>query len=223
MKILIDLVDYQKIFHYIQSVQSEIIGLAKVQTFGKNLRVFDPIILNQTVTGGSAQIDADAMGNFTYELLKNGCDPAEYKCCWHSHFNFEVFWSSTDDQMIENWDADFLVSLVFNQSKDYRARIDIYKPFSFTLDNLELEIIYPPLSLFEKNHIEQEIEEKVETQKILPSTFFNSQKFQWNSWNDGGDIGDYYRKSDDTYNFSDYDDDDLDDDWDGEEEDDLDF
>jgi hypothetical protein len=64
---------------------------------------------------------------------------------WHTHYNFNTFWSGTDDNTAtrqaflseESWG----VSIVVNQSGDALCRVDILSPCHICVENVPIEVV----------------------------------------------------------------------------------
>ncbi len=61
---------------------------------------------------------------------------------WHSHARMNCFWSSTDEECIKQCLGDrYLISIVYNKSGDYKARIDFgNNHFTVTMDDLIMSV-----------------------------------------------------------------------------------
>jgi len=95
---------------------------------------------NQYNSGGATDIPDDEMNKLNTELVVTGKDTSKLKFHWHSHVDFSVFHSGTDD---ENYDdlqsGDFLVSLVVNNKGDMLGSVHLYKPLRIDVCNIEVE------------------------------------------------------------------------------------
>jgi hypothetical protein len=67
-------------------------------------------------SGASTTVDPKIL--FEYQKVK----PANVE--WHSHSNFGVFWSSTDERCIKKWTGQELLSIVTNLAGDILIRFD---------------------------------------------------------------------------------------------------
>lgn len=99
------------------------------------LRVREVYLPIQENTSGTTEIDDDSLNAYLAELHKRGNDDLDKVRCWiHSHGDMGVFWSSTDTATIAKWSPDkdteirYLVSIVVNQKRYYKARLDIFTP-----------------------------------------------------------------------------------------------
>ncbi len=56
----------------------------------------------------------------------------------------KTFWSGTDETCIQNLaNSNYLIPVVTNKNGDILARVDIFKPFHVTLNDLKVEVYYP--------------------------------------------------------------------------------
>lgn len=119
-------------------------GVAKLELIDGKQTITQVEVLKQTVSGTTAEHDKDDLMRFFSERSEAG-DAHQWKVQWHSHVNMGTFFSGQDESAIQeigNGGADWLVSLVFNKAGDYKARIDIFKPFAMKLEGVDLELIY---------------------------------------------------------------------------------
>jgi proteasome lid subunit RPN8/RPN11 len=126
------------IFRYAElAKKSEIAGFAKMN---KNKLIYEVLpIPKQEVTGGTVNIDEEFMLPFIHRS-----DVHEIVVNWHSHGNGSVFWSSTDEENIETLGKfmKYLISIVVNNKRDYKARIDYFYPIHVHAD-IKLDVHIP--------------------------------------------------------------------------------
>jgi|WetSurSiteA1Bulk_404760.scaffolds.fasta_scaffold04477_3 hypothetical protein len=133
---------YAKMVYYCQSAHSEVSGFCKMQEIKneqgiiERIEVLDTLLLKQSGGQASTSLDEECMSKLLYELARKDENPANWKLWWHTHYNFNVYWSGIDDGNItrlltdENIkavskDADnYLISTNINQSCDIIGRID---------------------------------------------------------------------------------------------------
>lgn len=150
----------EKLDLYIRLCQEEISGLGFARVEGNDFIIEDIMLLPQEVTAGSTDLNNEDVSKFMVSLIKDDIDPSLIKTWWHSHVNGKCFWSSTDNNTIDRFNNDWMVSIVGNHSGEYNVRVDLYKPFRVTLDELDLQI-YRPEDLRLEAKIRAEITEKV--------------------------------------------------------------
>lgn len=128
-------IPYLKIMYYAQASPGEISGFCKTrrlkrkglqeQHLGDRL-IVDVKIFRQTVSQGDTVLGDDVQSKFLVDLIRRGENPADWNVWWHSHHNFGVFWSGTDEQAIAQLSAagNKIISLVVNKMGDMKARQD---------------------------------------------------------------------------------------------------
>lgn len=166
----IDYRAYSKLLTYIRNVENEVggIGSVKVTSTGDFL-VTDIFLIEQTVSGASTNLSPQGVAKFLVERKRQHPedDLSGYQLWWHSHYNFNTFWSGIDTGTIaelgENFD--WLLSIVGNQNGDLLARVDMLAPFRVSLD--ELEITHGLMPTEDVEAIKTEIREKVKTYRYI--------------------------------------------------------
>lgn len=162
---------YQKMFSYIKAIDEEISGLGSVEIDGNTIRVKDVFLLEQQVSGGSTRLDVDGLTKFYDNKMKGGDDLSSYKIWWHSHNTMATFWSGIDEATIEDFNTEkndshnWMLSIVGNHAMDLKIRLDIFKPFRVTVEDIKYEVNY--LSDEAKEEIKREVASKVHTQKYF--------------------------------------------------------
>lgn len=153
----------QKVMAYYRLIDdvhkgAEISGLGLVQDWEGDLLVHDFMLFKQEVTAGDTELDPAELAAWLSDMLTTGLDPELVRLWWHKHPI--QGWSTIDDANIERMNNEnWLLSLV-HTPQGLLARLDLYKPFRCTLDNLQI------MELTEKNTtldetIKTEIKEKV--------------------------------------------------------------
>lgn len=134
MELRLSVLAYTKLMSYVRNCDMEISGLGWCDFDKEIIYVNDIILLKQTVTGSTTDIDDDAQAKFLFEQTKNG-RIKDLCLWWHSHVDMACFWSSVDDATIErSKNSDFMVSIVANKNGDMLARLDIFKPARITIE-----------------------------------------------------------------------------------------
>ena len=147
IKIVFEQHAWTKIMGWCRAAKSEVSGVGMVENRivdGKGvLFVYDTFLPKQSCNSSYTELDDDAVAKLNYKQYKKGRDTSHMRLWWHTHYNFNVFWSGTDvDTAMEmvNGNGDWLLSVVINQKGEYRARYDQVKPVPVYLDNLDLSI-----------------------------------------------------------------------------------
>lgn len=139
-KLLIPAEVEAKLNSYVMAVDTEIAGMGKTQiTEEGDIMLIDIAIYDQTVTGGTADLSSLALAKFQTELIQNGESPKSWNLWWHSHASMQAFFSGTDTGTIDSsTEYEYLTSLVVNRRRERKARLDVYHPFRFTHENLDI-------------------------------------------------------------------------------------
>lgn len=135
---------WHKMNGWCRAAKSEVSGMFLVRHEKGNFHVYDIFFPKQKGSSGFTELDDVSVGKINYKLHKKGIDPAHNRGWWHTHYNFNVFWSGTDDRTAEtmakatdNW----LLSIVINQAGEWLCRFDMYSPIEYHLDNLDIIIV----------------------------------------------------------------------------------
>jgi hypothetical protein len=121
---------YHKMLAYAQVCDGEISGWGKTKVTKKKddnvtyVTVLDIRIFKQTVTDTHTSIDADALTKFYVELAKEGENMSNWNLWWHSHNDFNVFFSSEDEKTIKKTASGRLYSICINKKGELTARVD---------------------------------------------------------------------------------------------------
>lgn len=105
----------------------EIGGLGLVRPIERDFLITDILLVKQEVNDIATRLDSGAVSELILQLLDDGRDPAELKLWWHSHAHEAPFWSGVDEQTIENFRNDYMISLVSNHQLRFLARQDHYE------------------------------------------------------------------------------------------------
>lgn len=147
MKMIFNHDAYEKVRQLVTQCPQEITGLGKIEIIEKDvLLVTDIAIFKQEVTAGSCELDKDKLMEFVSERVREPYrDAGMWRLWWHSHATMGCFWSGTDTSNIERMGetADWMASVVFNHKMEYKARLDMWKPFTIGDINMEVTIKYP--------------------------------------------------------------------------------
>lgn len=178
MELIIPRKSYTKMVQYTRSVESEISGLANVEwdKEHKNLVVGEVYLLKQKVTSGATDLDDDDVHHFMVNQIKKGITRTP-RLWWHSHYNFDTFFSTTDEDTIKRLRTDtFIVAICINQSGDMACKAIVSTPEKDKeIDPLPVRIV--PKSSFEPTkEIKEEVARKVTMEKfeiIVP---------KWDGW-----------------------------------------
>ncbi len=99
----------------------------------KYLEIYDIEILEQTVSGAHATMTEETLAQFLMAKMMKGESTKDYKVWWHSHADFEAYFSPVDEATIAgSTEFPFLISLVGNHAGDLKSRFDVMKPVAFS-------------------------------------------------------------------------------------------
>lgn len=144
---------------YIDYCDGEVSLLGRVERLNSDFLVTEVHLLEQETTMASTELDSEAIARFLTELVEKGEDPSTYKLWVHSHVDFEVFWSATDEATCRRFQNKWMLSMVANRRRDYLGRIDVYEPIHLSA---ELPVrVYTQLQDEEIEEIKEEIKQKV--------------------------------------------------------------
>lgn len=104
----------------------EIGGLGLVTPVEQDFLVTQVLLVKQDVNDIATRLDSGAVSELIMQLIASGQDPGALKLWWHSHAHEAPFWSGVDQQTIENFKNDYMISLVANHRLQFLARRDYY-------------------------------------------------------------------------------------------------
>src|SRR3990167_1808691 len=119
---------YNQMYTYCNLAKGEISGLGEVEVKGNDIIIKQIILLKQICSPASTVISEETINNFIYQFAKKGLDTQNWKLWWHTHYDFGVFWSMTDEDNIKNLitlSKNFLVSVVINKKGEVLSRLDL--------------------------------------------------------------------------------------------------
>ena len=176
---------YLKMKYFIEECKTEISGFGKVRQFEEEssdslidrvhsqvFQIYDVEILPQDVSGVHASIDEETLAKFITEKLSKGEDLEQYRCWWHSHVEMAAFFSGTDTKTIdESTEFKYLISIVGNKRHEFKVRLDLYRPFRLTFEDLVLQVEQPANEELRKQ-CKEEIKKKINPKKSFLKNFF---------------------------------------------------
>jgi len=183
--------DYDTIINYAtaayETMKAEIGGMSICyQDEDGDWIVTDPVILKQKVTGGTCDLDQDALADYYCRAAKKHGKKNFRFCWWHSHHTMGVFWSGTDIKGINEYsDGDLSFALVVNLKRENKFRASMWQPVIMHEDTT-LEILENKGSSVPKK-ILKEVEELCEKPAYNYTTWKGAKKGdkqQPNLWDD---------------------------------------
>ena len=133
---------WQRIRYYIDAcTPREVTGIVTITRIdSRTLRVTKVFLPNQCSSAGYCECDDEALNGIIFNLVEdNPARAGDLRFRWHSHANGQCFWSTTDQEDINNWQSDWVINLVSNVKGDILARLDMFEPFRIA--NIPLEVI----------------------------------------------------------------------------------
>lgn len=159
---------WQKMMAYILNCPVEINGFGNVSLRGNIITVEDVFILDQVVSGVSAETVQESLDAYLTELRLSGGTSSSIRFQWHSHVNMNAYFSTDDMDNIARWPGDWLVSLVANQRGEYSCRLDMKRPLGISLP---LQPFVPSsISAELGQQVRQDIATHVRQQRLLGGT-----------------------------------------------------
>lgn len=165
--VIIPLDSYRRIMAYAEACSLEISGFADI-TFDQQRYAFivgEVFLLKQEVSGGDTDINEETLSEFMLQMIQAGKTQLP-RLWWHSHVNMQAFFSGIDTGTMKTSfkNDSFMVALVVNKRREMKAMLEVFKPFSFTLDDIpvKIEMGFPEGV---PDQIKREVEEKVTEKK----------------------------------------------------------
>lgn len=148
-KIIFDRMIYNKIMHWVHKASGEVSGLGTVESLEDGtFKVISAIMLPQSNTGGSTDIEAEDVAKAMYELRN---EKGTLNFWWHSHVNMGVFWSGTDTDTIRTFGnaggmGGFVIATVFNKRNEWKNAIYLStklgeKPIQIFIDDAPAQVM----------------------------------------------------------------------------------
>ena len=177
IRVLYSLKAYRKMRQWVEMAKGEVSGLGLVSEestpTGQLLQyiVTDIFLIKQQCSGTDTLLDSGAIGQFMIELVQQNIDVSKIKLWWHSHGDLKTFWSATDEQCVRDLtNSSFMISTVTNKEESLLTRIDLYRPFHVTVNNIETDIQYPDDPELDQ-FCAQEFQSKVTEHTFSPQAF----------------------------------------------------
>lgn len=128
------------------AAKTEVSGWGKVQLVDGIFKVSNVWLPQQKCSTGYTLIEAESTARLKqhlYEKCKTLDEMVAFwddiKFWWHTHYDFNTFWSDTDDNQakeVAKVNGEWSLSLVINQKGDRLCRTDFMRPVPVTIDNL---------------------------------------------------------------------------------------
>ena len=146
-QVWIDLAAHEKLWAWTRMAKGEVSMLGLVEDGDGGPAITDLFLMKQTCTGASTDMDQTDVARLLFDLGAAGVE-GQLRGWVHSHASMDVFWSKTDDDCIEGLGGEpYIVSVVVNKRGDVRARVDVFRPVRFTIDELPVKLRVPDLGM----------------------------------------------------------------------------
>lgn len=174
-KVYLSIQAYQKMHLWVEMAQGEISWLGSVSELKhpdgsfQAFLIEDIHLLKQTCSSANTVLDDQSVGQFLTEMVVKNQDTSKIKAWLHSHAAMQCFWSNIDEECITNLaNSSYVISIVTNKDGSILARIDIFKPFHVTVNEVVVDIYYPSDETLKK-HCKKEFKEKVTESVFIPA------------------------------------------------------
>jgi hypothetical protein len=149
---------------FVKACPEEINGFGYLEQYATNeLVLTDVFILEQTVTPASVVTDSRTVCRHLTEMVRQGIPTERMRFQWHSHVDFNPYYSGTDTDTIDNayTEAPWMISMVLNKFEEFECRIDWFgDDFRLAL-NVDVQFIAMENRAIEA-FVQQEITNKVQ-------------------------------------------------------------
>jgi len=161
---------YADILSYCVASPGEIrsYGFVKLQeraVSGNEFRLHGLILPEQTVTGASVHVSQDAMLDMLIKADAAGLNMNDMRFVFHSHVDFEPFWSETDVGDVNHTgdglaETPWLINMVINRGGIYLCRIDQFEPLRFHED-MDVVLVAAEADITGAEQIREDVERLV--------------------------------------------------------------
>lgn len=119
---------WQKMMAYIINCPTEVNGFGIIDQLTPEALVLSDVFITEQVAGPAhVNVDPMVLSAMMTDMLARGEDPGKVKFQWHSHVDFNAYFSGTDTANIDRWPGDWLISVVANKQGEYSCRLDVFK------------------------------------------------------------------------------------------------
>jgi hypothetical protein len=160
---------------YTRAAKGEISGFGKIEVVDGppdfSARITDIKIFEQECTSGETILTTDILTKFYLDTVTAGEDPSAWKLWWHSHNDFNVFFSGRDEHSIKITKREYLLSTCINKKGDIVGRFDSASQIEKEAPIVIEHVIDPKLI----EECTAEVNQKV-TNKIIPEYIYEPDK-----------------------------------------------
>lgn len=170
---------WHKMMGWCKAASSEVSGMGLCKIVKGKFVVYDVFFPLQYGSGGYTELDDRALAKLQISLYNKKIPADNFRFWWHTHYNFNVFWSGTDDNnatTLARANGQWELSLVINQAGEYRCRADFFKkvhplvsePVHVLVDNMEVYTIKNSKRHRAKPHYKADVKRWVRPMSELP-------------------------------------------------------
>ena len=138
----------QRLRHWVAIASGEMSALGMVEETEGGFVVTRIFLPKQTCGAADTELDQAAVAQLLTELDAAGEDISKLRLWAHSHADFKVFWSGTDESTVRQLaNNEWTLALVVNKAGERRCRLDVWAPVHVTLDELPTSVFHEDLGL----------------------------------------------------------------------------
>jgi hypothetical protein len=151
LRVYIPLPVYQKMSALTMSAESETSAMgfvhlekdSDITTLGQEVWVDELVFVKNKSSAASTELDQDDLAQVMMAKMKEGRDLMHMRLWFHTHYNFDVFWSPTDRNASKNTleNSRWTLSIVMNQRHELRACVDVYRPEHHWYDEVPIYLV----------------------------------------------------------------------------------
>lgn len=138
----------QRLRAWTEIAAGEFSALGMVEETDGGFVVTKIFLPKQTCGAADTELDQAAVAQLLTELDASGEDISGLRLWAHSHADFKVFWSGTDEGTVRQLaNGEWTLALVVNKAGERRCRLDLWTPVHVTLDELPVSVFHEDLGL----------------------------------------------------------------------------
>lgn len=182
---------YDNIFGWCKAASPiECSGMGLIERDGSVFRVTEAFLPEQRGTPVSTVITPNGRDSMIRDLAKRKVSGKTLKFWWHTHPDFNAYFSSTDVENIERlvgWNGDYMLSMVVNKMGEYNCRLDVMNPIRLAVEHLPVVVDYPEAQGTRQHQrdVEKMVTEVSLTQRVVSSLVPAFGKDGGYLWKDG--------------------------------------
>jgi len=167
---------WSKIHGWCKAADSEVSGTGLIRLEKNNVfKIYDVFLPKQQCSGSYTDVDNDAMERLNKRLTRLKVPPEDHRVFWHTHYNFNTFWSGTDEGkikgLVEAADG-WLFSIVINQAGEWKSRLDFVNPIHVIIHEPKIFLVPNSRRMKRKRNFKTDIQKWVR-----PMKYENSGKY----------------------------------------------